>query len=60
MARKAPTVIARCSTRDCETYDEERRVPAGVMLDENTLLTGTMSCMTCGNPLDVDSAGRRR
>lgn len=53
-----PMITVRCTTAACEMHDREQAVPAGVSLSATVLLTGTLSCTVCGNPLEPVAGDR--
>lgn len=46
---EVPMVKVACSTPKCEQHLVEREVPAGIVVGAGILLTGSLSCTTCGN-----------
>jgi hypothetical protein len=51
--QKIPNITCKCGNQACSQYDQEVTAPSGVVVAPGVLLSGVLSCMTCGFHLTV-------
>jgi hypothetical protein len=51
--QKIPNITLACGNQACSQYGDEVTAPSGIVVAPGVLLSGVLSCMTCGFHMTV-------